>query len=115
MEKKLSSWLARTGMRGYKKNSLSVFGKPDFSWLKNKVAVFCDSSFWHGYRFLCTKRHNFKRNKKFWLDKILCNIERDKEVNKTLRGKDWKVLRFWDFQIKGDIDKCVKKIARAIK
>jgi len=115
IEKKLSSRLARFGIKGYKKNSVSVFGKPDFSWEENKVAVFCDSSFWHGYRFPRTERHNFKRNREFWLDKISGNIKRDKEVNKTLRNRGWKVLRFWDFQIKGDVEECIKKVASAIK
>jgi DNA mismatch endonuclease Vsr len=115
IEKILSSKLARLGIRGYRRNSASIFGKPDFSWGKTKVAVFCDSSFWHGYKFLRTKKHDFKRNRKFWLNKILRNIERDKEVNKALRNKGWRVLRFWDFQIEGDTEQCIKKIAKTIK
>ena len=35
------------GLR-YRKNSGSIFGKPDFSFKKYKVAVFVDGEFWHG-------------------------------------------------------------------
>lgn len=91
----------------------NVFGKPDFVILNKKAAIFCDSSFWHGYKFLKTNRHRFKSNKKFWVEKIKANIKRDKLVTKTLRKQGWKVLRFWDFQIKKDADKCIAKaIAR---
>ena len=47
-----------------------VFGKPDFVIPNKKAAIFCDSSFWHGYRFLKTNRHKFKSNRKFWIEKI---------------------------------------------
>lgn len=115
LEKAVASRLAYSGLRGYRKNSRLIIGKPDFSWSKSKVAVFCDSSFWHGYKFLLTKRHDFKRNKKFWVTKILGNIERDREVNRVLKKQGWKVLRFWDFQIAGEVDKCILKIAKAIR
>lgn len=36
------------GLR-YQKNSKKVFGKPDIVFIGKKVAVFCDSEFWHGY------------------------------------------------------------------
>lgn len=32
----------------YRKNDKSVFGKPDFTLKKYKIAIFCDSEFWHG-------------------------------------------------------------------
>jgi DNA mismatch endonuclease Vsr len=115
IERALASRLARSGMRGYEKNSASILGKPDFSWSKNKLAVFCDSSFWHGFKGMKTPRHKFRSNKKFWVKKICRNIERDKEVNKLLKKAGWKVLRFWDFQIVGDVNKCVSKITDAIK
>lgn len=88
----------------------SIIGKPDFIISGRKIAIFCDSAFWHGYRFLRTSRHKFKSNKKFWIEKIGKNIERDKIVNRVLKKQGWKILRFWDFQIKKDIDKCINKI-----
>ncbi len=85
-------------------------GKPDFVLPSKKIAIFCDSSFWHGYKKMSTPRHYFKQRKRFWTKKILCNIERDKEVNNILKKEGWKVIRFWDFQINGGIDKCISQI-----
>ena len=31
----------------YRKNVKDVFGKPDFAIKKYKIAIFCDSEFWH--------------------------------------------------------------------
>ncbi len=38
------------GLR-YCKNSSKVFGKPDIVFIGKKIAVFCDSEFWHGYNW----------------------------------------------------------------
>lgn len=43
----LGKELWKKGVR-YRKNDKSIFGKPDFACKKYKVAVFCDSEFWHG-------------------------------------------------------------------
>jgi len=98
----------------YKKH-YDIFGKPDFVIPSKKIAIFCDSSFWHGYKFLKTNRHKFKTNKRFWIEKITANIKRDSLVNKTLRKSGWKVLRFWDFQIKKDAGRCIAKVIKKIK
>jgi DNA mismatch endonuclease (patch repair protein) len=61
-----------------------------------------------------TKIHNFKSNKKFWEEKIRRNIKRDKEVTRQLRKDNWKVIRFWDFQINKDAGACARKVLREI-
>lgn len=112
MEKKMSSALWANNLIGYRKNLKTIVGKPDFSWSKHKVAVFCDSSFWHGYQWgrkLNSK--SFKVNKSYWIKKIQRNIERGKAVNRLLKKSGWTVLRFWDFQIEKDLNKCVKLIS----
>lgn len=99
----------------YKKNYKDVVGKPDLLILKDKIAIFCDSAFWHGYRNMKTIRHNFKKRKVFWVNKISQNIKRDKQVNRLLKKEGWKVVRFWDFQIEKDLDRCIKRITKVIK
>lgn len=32
----------------YRKNDKQIFGKPDFTFKKYRIAIFCDSEFWHG-------------------------------------------------------------------
>ena len=80
------------GLR-YQKNSKKVFGKPDIVFIGKKVAVFCDSEFWHGYDW-DNKKKEFKSHQDFWIPKIERNIARDKEVTKTLEDSGWTVLRF---------------------
>ena len=41
----------------------SVFGKPDIAFIGKKIAVFCDSEFWHGYNWEERKKV-VKRQKK---------------------------------------------------
>ena len=47
LELKLRSALWKEGIR-YRKNYNKLPGKPDIAITKYKIAVFCDSSFWHG-------------------------------------------------------------------
>ena len=108
IEKRLGSLLWKNGYR-YRKQ-YNIVGKPDFVFVKNKIAIFCDSSFWHGYKFGKTNRHKFKSNRRFWENKIKRNIKRDIFVNKELKKLGWKVARFWDFQIMNNGEKCLKKI-----
>ena len=81
------------GLR-YRKNSGSIFGKPDFSFKKYKVAVFVDGEFWHGKDWEREKAE-IKGNREFWIAKIERNIRRDMEVTGRLKAEGWTVLRFW--------------------
>jgi len=98
----------------YIKNDKTVFGKPDFSFEKYKLAVFCDSEFWHGKDWEIRK-NDLKSNKEFWFQKIERNIQRDKEVTIELEKQGWIVLRFWGKSILNNPDKCALKIKRSIK
>ena len=101
------------GLR-YQKNSKKVFGKPDIVFIGKKVAVFCDSEFWHGHDWE-KRKHDFKSHQEFWIPKIERNISRDKEVTEKLESEGWIVLRFWGNEIKKDVIECADIIERAIK
>ena len=113
IEKKMGRELWAEGYR-YRKNYKNIVGKPDFVLISSKIAIFCDSEFWHGYDWK-NKKKEIKTNKIFWIKKIERNIERDKEVNKLLRKKGWMVLRFWGKDIEKDMRKCIKKINKAVE
>ena len=81
------------GLR-YRKNSGGIFGKPDFSFKKYKVAVFVDGEFWHGKDWE-QRKVEIKGNREFWIAKIERNIRRDMEVTGRLKAEGWTVLRFW--------------------
>lgn len=108
IELKLRSALWQKGYR-YRKNYSKLEGKPDIVLLKYKIAIFCDSEFWHGYNWQIRK-NDIKSNKDFWIKKIEGNIQRDKNVNEILKAQGWKVLRFWGNEIKKNLDECVSKI-----
>lgn len=101
------------GLR-YQKNSKKVFGKPDIVFIGKKVAVFCDSEFWHGYGW-DNKKKEFKSHQEFWIPKIEKNIARDNLVNETLENSGWTVLRFWGNDIKKNLQACADEIERTVK
>jgi len=108
----LSKALWAKGYR-YRKNDRSVYGKPDLTFKKLKIAVFVDSEFWHGKDWE-TKKFEHKSNQEFWLAKIGRNMERDKEVNAFLLKDNWKVLRFWGKEIEKNVQSCIDKIELVI-
>lgn len=100
--------LWKKGFR-YRKNYNKLMGTPDIVFLKAKLAIFCDSEFWHGKYFLEGKSIP-KTNTKFWVEKIERNIVRDKDIDIQLYNMGWKVLHFWGNDIKNNLNKCVKEI-----
>jgi DNA (cytosine-5)-methyltransferase 1 len=114
LERAMCNEFDRRGLITYKRNDKSVFGKPDFVFSVRKVAVFCDSEFWHGYNWGVAK-YEIKSNRDFWISKIERNIARDKEVNDKLASEGWTVLRFWGKQIKDDIVGCVDKVEKKLR
>lgn len=83
-------------LKGWRRNQY-LFGKPDFIFPVQKVAVFADGCFWHGHN---CKNITPKQNAQFWSDKLERNKKRDKLVNKTLKNNGWTVIRIWECDIK---------------
>jgi DNA mismatch endonuclease Vsr len=101
------------GLR-YRKNVNRIYGKPDIVFIGKKVAVFCDSEFWHGYNWEERKK-DFKSHQEFWIPKIERNMERDAEVTAKLESEGWTVLRFWGSEIKKNTAQCADTIEHALK
>ena len=99
--------LWRRGIR-YRKNVSSVLGSPDIAIPKYKMAIFCDGEFWHGKR-------DISKCNKYWLEKIKRNKERDLEITIQLRDEGWTVLRFWEKEIRENIDGCVEIVEVILK
>jgi len=99
------------GLR-YRKNNKTVFGKPDFTFKKQKIAIFVDSEFFHGKDWDTKKKP--QNNADFWEKKISRNIARDEEVNKYLMENGWIVIRFWSNQVVKNLDICIKIIQSEI-
>jgi DNA mismatch endonuclease (patch repair protein) len=88
-----------------------MYGKPDISFPNEKVAVFVDGDFWHGYNWKVKKKIPPKG---YWQNKIKKNILRDRKVNSKLSELGWKVIRIWEHDIREDTSACVAKIVKAI-
>lgn len=111
IEIKLRNALWHEGIK-YRKNYIKIPGKPDIAITKYRIAVFCDSSFWHGRDFYTKKPVD--TNYEYWDKKIRRNMERDQEVNQQLKALGWTVLRFWDVDINKHLDECVKTVKETI-
>lgn len=108
----LGKTLWANGFRYRKKNN-DIFGNPDFTLRGYKIAIFCDSEFFHGKDWEIQK-HRIKTNTGFWHNKIEGNINRDKLVNEKLTNYGWQVIRFWGEDIKNNPDICLNKIKQII-
>lgn len=92
----------------------SVFGHPDIAFIGKKIAVFCDSEFWHGYDWE-HRKNDIKTRREFWIPKIERNIQRDIEVTEQLQNDGWIVLRFWGKEIKADVHQCAALVKSTIE
>ena len=114
IEVKLRKELWKKGYR-YRKNYNKIPGKPDIAITKYKIAIFCDSEFFHGKDWEVLKPRLQKGdNAEYWIPKIQRNRERDDEVNKELLFLGWTLLRFWGKDIMKNTDECVKVIDEAV-
>lgn len=104
----LGKALWRAGIR-YRKQ-YPILGKPDFVVVKWRIAIFCDSEFWHGYRWGQRRRAEHKTNQSYWFPKIERNRARDRLVNRQLRAEGWTVVRFWEREIRRNAFACAAEI-----
>ena len=99
----------------YRKNVTTIVGKPDIVFIGKKVAVFCDSEFFHGKDWEVLKPRLEKgKNPDYWIPKIQRNMQRDIEKDQALLFEGWTVIRFWGDEIKKHTDECVKVVEEEI-
>ncbi|MCR4891093.1 MAG: very short patch repair endonuclease [Lachnospiraceae bacterium] len=100
----------------YRKNYKKLPGSPDIALTKYRIAIFCDSEFFHGKDWEILKPTLMKgKNGDFWVRKISRNMERDVESDKKLLYLGWTVIHFWGSQIKKHIDECIQVIRETIQ
>lgn len=100
--------LWKKGVR-YRVHTKTLPGNPDISIQKYKLAIFIDGEFWHGYNW-DERRQTIRSNRRFWIPKIERNIQRDEEVNQQLNDMGYTIFRFWESDLKKELDKCVNDI-----
>jgi len=96
--------LRKAGLR-FCMNDQSLPGKPDLSFPRYKVVVFCDGDFWHGRDWPKLRRKLMNRaNSVYWIAKVIANRRRDIAVNHHLLKMGWIVIRIWETDILSDIE-----------
>jgi len=96
----------------FKKNVLSIKGKPDIVFERQRICVFLDSDFWHGWQY---PRWEHLLKDEFWRTKIRNNRRRDARFTRYLRRRGWTVIRFWEHNLKGNrINRSVGALLRVL-
>jgi len=99
----------------YRKNYKKLPGTPDIAITKYKIAIFCDSEFFHGKDWDKLKvRLERGKNPQYWIRHIEENMERDRRVDRELALLDWTVIRFWSNDIKKDLQECLRVIEETV-
>jgi DNA mismatch endonuclease (patch repair protein) len=109
LEVAVRSQLHKRGYR-FRKHVKSLPGSPDLVLPRNKIAVFIDGDFWHGYR-LPLWEHKLSD---FWREKLWRNRRRDQKNFRKLRRSGWRVIRLWQHEIRTDASRCVDRIVEAV-
>ncbi|PWL39779.1 very short patch repair endonuclease [Flagellimonas aquimarina] len=97
----------------YRIDYKKLIGKPDIVLNKYKTVIFIDGEFWHGYNWEARK-DKIKSNREFWVPKIERNIQRDKEVNAVLEDLGYTIFRFWETDVKKNLDACLQKVLTSL-
>ena len=90
----------------YRIDYKKLIGKPDIALPKYKTVIFIDGEYWHGKNWE-DRKPKIKTNREFWIAKFERNIQRDVEVNRALEEKGYTVFRFWESEIKKELDACL--------
>ena len=106
-ERQMARLLRAVGLR-FRRHRRDLPGRPDFALVGHRVAIFCDGEFWHGRDYPSLRR---KLNA-WWRAKIERNMARDKESDRALRSAGWRVLRFWEDDLRDPV-RCAARMSRA--
>ena len=91
----LAKIFRKRGVTGWRRHQ-PLFGRPDFTFRRRRIAVFVDGCFWHA----CPKHSTMpSNNQEFWRAKLAANTQRDRLVTKTLRKEGWHVIRLWEHDL----------------
>lgn len=94
----------------FEQHARDLPGRPDIVFRKQRIAVFVDGSFWHGWRFPLWKQ----KLSPAWQKKIARNRERDQANFRQLRREGWTVIRIWEHQVEQNMLGCVRRILRSL-
>ena len=106
------------GLR-FRKCAAKLPGKPDLVLASRRLAIFIDGDLWHGAQWrrrgLACLEDQFPAtaSRDYWLAKIRRNGLRDCRATAELLAKGWTVLRFWESDVRRDVEACARQAASA--
>ncbi len=98
----------------YRIDYKKLIGKPDIALNRYKTVIFIDGEYWHGYNWE-ERKPKIKTNRDFWVAKIERNMQRDEEVNEELELMGYTIFRFWESEVKKELDKCLTEVLKHLK
>jgi DNA mismatch endonuclease, patch repair protein len=87
-------------------------GCPDIVLRRWRTVVLVHGCFWHRHRG-CALAYTPKTRPRFWLAKFEGNVQRDRDVQRVLRGGGWKVVVVWECEI-SDTERLAKRLRDAV-
>lgn len=114
LELRLRHALWAAGLRGYRKNDRRIAGKPDVYVPRARLCVFVHGCFWHGCE-KCARKLKPATNRAFWEAKIERNRARDADVLATLSDQGYRVLVYWECEVKQRLDAIVAEVLAAVQ
>lgn len=111
-ELRMLGLLKQGNVTGWRRH-VALYGKPDFTWPKQRVVLFVDGCFWHGHT--CNRNLVPRRNARVWKQKMDDNRSHDRRVNRRLRISGWTVVRIWECQLKENPIPSLLKVVNALK
>jgi DNA mismatch endonuclease (patch repair protein) len=92
----LRRYIFSRGLR-YRVHVRRLPGSPDIVFPRERVAVFVDGDFWHGFgwreRGFRELGEQFRARREFWEAKIRANMAHDANVTAALSAEGWHVIR----------------------
>jgi DNA mismatch endonuclease, patch repair protein len=110
LEAVIQTELRLRGLR-FKRHVRTLPGRPDIVFERQKIVVFVDGDFWHGWH-LPKWEHKLSS---FWREKLRANRVRDARNFRLLRARGWRVIRLWQHEIIRELDRCIERIESAVE
>lgn len=114
-EMRLRRALWARGLR-YRKDERTLPGRPDIVFAGARLVVFCDGDFWHGKDWEARRaKLATGHNAPYWIAKIERNLARDRERTAELEASGWRVARFWESEIKRELERVVETVIALVR
>jgi DNA mismatch endonuclease (patch repair protein) len=105
-EMRLAKLFRKNGIKGWRRH-LKLPGRPNFTFRNERVVVFIDGCFWHR----CPECNwTPTSNTDYWVPKLERNVRKDRQADRQLAEKKWRVVRFWEHELRNEPASCLQRV-----